>query len=89
VEYQTYLSEFVQFNNHFHIDEKGGCYQLGGGKVSLMLVIAHQAGAQYAVVANAFSDVDTPKARCFKKSYDGIQTKAPPYLPFVLQMDMG
>ena len=89
VEYQTYLSEFVQFNNHFHIDEKDGCYQLSGGKVSLMLVIAHEAGAQYSVVSKVFADVDTPKARCFKKSYGSIQTKTPPFLPFVVQMDMG
>jgi hypothetical protein len=89
VEYQTYASEFAQFNNHFHIDEKGGCYALGKGPVGLMLVITHPSNSQYAVVENVLSDVDSPKARCFIKSYLGLPTKVPPYVPFVLQMAMG
>jgi hypothetical protein len=28
VEYQGYATEFAQFNNHFHLDEKGGCHLL-------------------------------------------------------------
>lgn len=89
VEYQTYASEFAQFNNHFHIDEKDGCYALGKGPVGLMLVITHPTSYQYAVIENVLSDVDSPKARCFMKSYRGLPTKVPPYVPFVLQMAMG
>lgn len=88
-EYQTYSSEFAQFNNHFHLDERGGCYALGKGQVGLMLVITHANGAEFAVVENVLSDVDSPKAHCFIKSYLGLQTKVPPYVPFVLQMSMG
>jgi hypothetical protein len=89
VEYQTYSSEFAQFNNHFHIDEKDGCYALDKGPVGLMLVITHPSSSQYAVVENVLSDVDSPKARCFMKTYRGLPTKVPPYVPFVLQMAMG
>lgn len=32
LEYQNYAAEFSQFNNHFHLDEKGGCYQLAWGR---------------------------------------------------------
>ena len=88
-EYQTYASEFAQFSNHFHIDEKDGCYALGKEPVGLMLVITHPGGSQYAVVEDVLSDVDSPKARCFMKSYRGLPTKVPPYVPFVLQMAMG
>lgn len=88
-EYQTYATEFSQFNNHFHLDERNGCYQLGAGPVNLMLVITHPDNNQYAVIEQVFADVDNAKARCFEKTYRGIPTKIPPYLPFVLQMGMG
>jgi len=87
-EYQKYAAEFVQFNNHFHLDERDGCYALGSGSVDLMLFITHPAGSQFAVVERVLSSVDNAKARCFAKSYRGIQTKVPPFLPFVLQMKM-
>lgn len=88
-QYQTYMSEFVQFNNHLHLDEKGGCYALGPEHVELMLVITHAGSSEFGVVQSALTDVDTPKAHCFAKSYLGLQTKVPPYVPFVLQMTMG
>lgn len=89
VEYQTYISEFVQFNNHFRIDVRSGCYALGQGTIGLMLVITQPAGREFAVVENVLSDGSSPKARCFMKAYLGLQTKVPPYVPFVLQMTMG
>lgn len=88
-EYQTYVSEFVQFNNHFHIDERSGCYALGQGSIGLMLVITHPAGSESGRVANVFSDASSPKARCFMKAYLRLRTKVPPFVPFVLQMTMG
>lgn len=87
-EYDDYLSEFLQFNNHFHLDTKDNCYALDKGPVELMLVIAHRSDQKYAVIERVLSDVENAKAQCFKKSYEGIQTKAPPFLPFVLQMSM-
>jgi len=88
-EYQNYASEFSQFNNHFHLDENDGCYALAPGPVSLMLVVSHHESNEFAVVEQVLSDVDNSKSRCFKKSYRGIRTKIPPFLPFVLQMGMG
>jgi hypothetical protein len=87
-EYQAYAAEFSQFNNHFHLDEKDGCYRLAPGPVELMLVITHSGGDKFAIIERVLSDVDNQKARCFKQTYGGIQTKIPPYLPFVLQMSM-
>ena len=88
-EYQTYSQEFAQFNNHFHLDEKDGCYNLSKGPVELMLVITHDGSSQYATIEQVLTSVENAKAACFKKSYRGIRTKVPPFFPFVLQMGMG
>lgn len=85
-EYQTYTAEFAQFNNHFRLDERNGCYGISKEPVELMLVITHRQEQQYALIEGVLSNVDSPKALCFKKSYIGIQTKVPPFLPFVMQM---
>ncbi len=89
VEYQRYAAEFVQFNNHFHLDEKHGCYAIGSGAVDLMLVITHPEDGEFAVIQRVLSNIDNAKARCFQKSYRGVQTKVPPFVPFVLQMGIG
>jgi len=88
-EYQGYAAEFAQFNNHFHLDEKDGCYGLASGSVDLMLVITRPDNDEFAVIERVLSSVDNAKSRCFEKTYRGVRTKIPPYLPFVLQMGMG
>lgn len=88
-EYQAYAQEFSQLNNHFRLDEKDGCYALVQGPVELMLVITHDGKSQYATIEQVLSNIDNAKSTCFKKSYGGVPTKVPPYLPFVLQMGMG
>ena len=87
-DYQGYAAEFSQFNNHFHLDEKDGCYALAPGSVNLMLVISQPKNSEFAVIERVLADVDSEKARCFEKSYRGVQVKAPPFFPFVLQMGM-
>jgi hypothetical protein len=88
IEYQTYAAEFAQFNNAVRLDERGNCYSLTGGSVNLMLVISGARDDGFAVVERAFYDTNNAKARCFERSYNGISTKAPPFLPFVLQLRM-
>jgi hypothetical protein len=87
--YQRYVGEFTQFNNHFRLDEQNGCYALGSERVNLMLIITHPTNSEFAVVERVLSDVDSAKARCFRRSYEGLRTKIPPFAPFVLQMSMG
>jgi len=87
-EYQKYVGEFTQFNNHYHLDTKGGCYALAPGPVHLMLIITHKDSGEFALIELVLSDVDNAKARCFENTYRGIQTKIPPFLPFILQMTM-
>jgi hypothetical protein len=88
-EYQSYAQEFAQFNNYFHLDERDGCYKRQGRRVELMLIITHRAGNHNARIKQVLTETDSPKARCFKKTYGGIDTKIPPFSPFVLQMSMG
>lgn len=88
-EYQSYAEEFSQFNNHFHLDEKDGCYALASGPVNLMLIISRPQNGEFAVIERVVTDVDNAKARCFEKSYGGVQVKIPPFFPFVLQLGMG
>lgn len=87
--YQRYGSEFIQFNHHFHLDQKDGCYRLSPGPVNLMLVISTPEAREFAVIERVFADVDNAKARCFIKTYRGVRTKAPPFAQFVFQMSMG
>jgi hypothetical protein len=88
-EYQSYAAEFSQFNNHFRLDEKDGCYALASGPVNLMLIISRPPNSEFAVIERVLTDVDNAKARCFEKSYGGVQVKIPPFFPFVLQLGMG
>ena len=88
-EYQSYLAEFVQYNNSLRLDERDGCYSRGSGPVSLMLVITRADADGFATIERVFFDADNAKARCFERSYTGLRTKLPPFLPFVLQMGMG
>lgn len=54
-----------------------------------MLIISHPQNSEFAVIERVLTDVDNTKARCFEKSYGGVQVKVPPFLPFVLQLGMG
>ena len=88
-EYQGYSAEFAQYNNSLRLDERDGCYSRGPGPVNLMLVISRVDADGFATIERVFFDVDNAKARCFERSYTGVRTKLPPFLPFVLQMGMG
>jgi len=87
-DYQAYVSEFTQYNNSLHLDERDGCYAQPRGLVTLMLVISRADADGFATIERVFSDVDNAKARCFQRSYTGVRTKLPPFLPFILQLSM-
>jgi len=88
-DYQKYAEEFAVFNNNHRLDEKHGCYSLSPGPVTLFLVIDHDPKQQFAVVGQVVSDSDNAKSRCFKRTYTGIPTKVPPFVPFPMKMQMG
>ncbi len=86
--YQDYGNEFAQFNNHYRLDEQDACYGLSPGPVNLLLIISKPDAGEFAVVERVFANVDNAKARCFIKTYKGVRTKTPPFLPFVINMSM-
>ena len=89
IEYQNYAAEFAQFSNALRLDERNGCYSLAPvGTLNLMLLITLTDGAEFATIERVFYDADNSKARCFERSYAGIAAKAPPFMPFVLQLRM-
>ena len=88
-EYQSYLAEFAQYNNSLRLDERDGCYSLTPGPVNLMLVISSADADGFATIERVFYNVDNAKARCFERSYRGLRTKLPPFLPFVIQLGIG
>ena len=87
-EYQSYLAEFIQFNNHFKLDSKDGCSAFAEDPVEIMLIITHLDKSKFAHIERVFTSEQNAKARCYEKSYKGIPTKIPPYTPFVIQMNM-
>lgn len=81
--YSEYQAEFVQYNNYFHLDTKDGCFNLAPEKIRMFLVIN-----SHAVVETVDTDLNNPKAQCFKRTYLGLPVKAPPFEPFILNMIM-
>lgn len=88
IEYQVYATEFAQLNNLFRLDERDGCYSLAPGPVNLMLLLSAADAKGVATIERVFYDPDNAKARCFENSYTGLPARAPPFVPFVLQLRM-
>lgn len=82
--FEQYSADFAQYNNHFGLDERDGCYALAEGPVILFLVVTDEAK-----VATVVADKDNEKAACFIRTYQGLPTKKPPFSPLVLKFQMG
>jgi hypothetical protein len=86
--YDAFAAQFWKMNDQAKFDEKSGCYELGGGPVNLLLVLdkASAEGKPLKItIREAYTDVDTKKAKCFRKTYLGLATNIPPFLPILLQ----
>ena len=82
-EFQQYLDEFLQWSNHFELDTRNNCYSKGPEPVKLLLVITSRG-----VIEPVISNIDGPKAECFRLSYLGRKVKPPPYEPLVIELNM-
>lgn len=78
--YDQYMQAFVQYNNSLHLDSEGNCYKVAKAPVTLYLVIEDR------YVTYVTPETDDEKSLCFRKSYLGLRTKAPPFSPFVIKM---
>ncbi len=83
-EYNSYMMGFEQYNNHYKLDSKDGCHDVGKGKVNILLVITERAS-----IESAPSDVDSEKSRCFQRAYIGVPVKKPPFSPYVINLNFG
>lgn len=81
--YVEYQDEFLKYNNSLKLDTKDGCYDLNGGKVVMYLIIAKEA-----VIDSVRTNIENPKAQCFKRTYTSLPVKAPPFSPLVIKMVM-
>jgi hypothetical protein len=79
--YKEYLNEFSEYSNRILLGARGGCYLLAADQVQLIIVITEKA-----VIDSAATDVDTEKARCYKRIYIGVEVKKPPHFPFAIQI---
>lgn len=86
--YQSYVTEFVQLNNLFRVDEQDNCYSLASGTVNLMLVVSSAEASGVAKIERVYFDTDNAKARCFERSFTGLPAKPAPFHPFVIQLSM-
>jgi hypothetical protein len=78
--YDQYMQAFIQYNNSLHLDSQGGCSAIAKTPVTLYIVIVDS------YVSYITPIVDDEKARCFRKLYLGLRVKAPPFSPFVIEM---
>jgi hypothetical protein len=86
--YEAFAVQFWKMNDQAKFDEKSGCYNLGGGPVSLLLVLdktSAQGKPLKISIRETYTDVDSKKAKCLRKAYLGLATNIPPFLPFLLQ----
>lgn len=80
-EFQKYLGGFADWNNANKLDTRGDCYRLGLETVTLFLVIGSSG-----IIEQVLTELESPKAACFVKSYLGQQWKKPPYSPILMRM---
>ena len=80
--FADYVIAFVRSQNAQHLDEKSGCYAKNiGQRISLILIVDRNGR-----IIQSYSDINTPKAKCFKAAYLGAQMPIPPFVPLPVQL---
>ena len=83
-DYRAYQDAFADANNKQQLDTKDHCYEKSPyTTVSLVLIVSADGR-----IANAFTDNDSAKAKCFKAAYLGLQMPIPLFSPFPVRMRM-
>lgn len=72
-----YETESIAFNNAQKLDERDGCHEKGKNPITIILLL--DASGK---VANSVTDVENPKAVCFRKTYASAQFPRPPIAPY-------
>jgi hypothetical protein len=74
---EDYENTWNNFNNAHKLDERDGCFARSEGSIQQILVLDSSGK-----VVQYVSDLDTPRSRCFRSTYLGIQFPKPPISPY-------
>lgn len=83
-ERMKYLEAVLEIDNSKNQDEVDGCYYLGSGGITQIIVINSDG-----VVDEVISESKSEKSECFKKVYLGLKYPKPPFSPIYDKMLMG
>lgn len=72
-----YETESIAFNNAQKLDERNGCHEKAKNPITIILLL--DANGK---VTNSVTDVENPKAACFRNTYAAVQFPKPPIAPY-------
>lgn len=73
----AYETASLAFNNANKLDEKGNCHDMSRYPVTIILILDAEGR-----VESSTTDVDSPKAACFRKAYADVKFPRPPMAPY-------
>lgn len=80
--FEAYVTTFIAAQNAAHLDSRSGCYQYNAGTAVDLLLVVESSGR----ISAAYTDMESKKAKCFRKAYVGVKAPIPPFSPFPLRM---
>ena len=72
-----YADVWANFNNQHDLDERDGCYFKAEGELIQILEIDRSGK-----VVGYFADKDNARARCWERTYLGVEFPPPPFAPY-------
>lgn len=72
-----YEAESIAYNNAQKLDERNGCHEKAKNPITIILLL--DASGK---VSNSVTDVENPKAACFRQTYAAAQFPRPPIAPY-------
>src|SRR5271169_604161 len=80
--FEAYVTTFIAAQNAAHLDSNSGCYQNNVGTTVDLLLVVESSGR----ISAAYTDMESKKARCFRKTYVGVKAPIPPFSPFPMRI---
>jgi hypothetical protein len=80
--FDAYVTAFISVQNIEHVDVNSGCYAHDVGTTVDLLLVVESSGR----IGAAYTDNESRKARCFRKTYVGIKMPIPPFSPFPVRI---
>jgi hypothetical protein len=80
--FETYVTAFIGAQNAAHLDANSGCYNFNVGTTLDLLLVVESSGR----ISAAYTDMESKKAKCFRKAYAGVKMPIPPFSPFPMRI---